>query len=172
MIERITPQSALVFRDVRLRALLDAPTAFGSTYAKESSLSDEEWMKRAARWSSEGAAMLLAFEEDVACGIIGSYQEEDPKRAQIISMWVDPSFRRAGVGKALIDAVMNWAWSRDVLELKLMVTSVNQGAIAFYERMGFKMTGETAVYPNDSTITEYEMVRAKDLDVPARLVSG
>jgi ribosomal protein S18 acetylase RimI-like enzyme len=77
-------------------------------------------------------------------------------------MWVDPAFRRAGVGKALIDAIVNWAWSRGVLELKLMVTSANPGAIAFYERMGFKMTGETAVYPNDSTITEYEMVRAAD----------
>jgi ribosomal protein S18 acetylase RimI-like enzyme len=161
-IERITPQTALVFRDVRLRALLDSPTAFSSTYAKESALPDEEWMKRSVRWSSEGAAMLLAFEGDVACGIIGSYQEEDPKRAQIISMWVDPAFRRAGVGKALIDAIVNWAWSRGVLELKLMVTSANPGAIAFYERMGFKMTGETAVYPNDSTITEYEMVRAAD----------
>jgi ribosomal protein S18 acetylase RimI-like enzyme len=49
-----------------------------------------------------------------------------------------------------------------VLELKLMVISANPGAIAFYERMGFKMTGKTAVYPNDSTITEYEMVRAAD----------
>jgi ribosomal protein S18 acetylase RimI-like enzyme len=159
VIERITPQTALVFKDVRLRALLDAPTAFGSTYAKESTLPDEEWMKRAVRWSSEGSAMFLAYKGEIACGIIGSFEEEDPQGAQVISMWVDPGFRRAGVGKALIEAVVDWARSRAVRELKLMVMSVNRGALAFYERMGFRMTGETAVYPNDATITEYEMVR-------------
>jgi ribosomal protein S18 acetylase RimI-like enzyme len=159
VIERITPQTALVFKDVRLRALLDSPTAFSSTYAKESALHDEEWMKRAVRWSSEGSAMFLAFEGAVACGIIGSFEEEDPKQAQIISMWVDPRFRRTGVGKMLIDAVVDWARLRAVRELNLMVTSVNDGAIVFYERIGFKRTGKTAVYPNDATITEYEMAR-------------
>jgi ribosomal protein S18 acetylase RimI-like enzyme len=44
--------------------------------------------------------------------------------------------------------------------LKLMVTSVNPGAIAFYERLGFSRTGKTSVYPNDAAITEYEMMRA------------
>jgi ribosomal protein S18 acetylase RimI-like enzyme len=44
-------------------------------------------------------------------------------------------------------------------DVKLMVTSVNHGAIAFYERLGFRMTGKTEVYPNDATIKQYEMVR-------------
>jgi ribosomal protein S18 acetylase RimI-like enzyme len=60
---------------------------------------------------------------------------------QIISMWVDPSFRRVGVGKALIEAVLEWNKSRDVHEVKLMVTSINQGAIAFYGRMGSEGPG-------------------------------
>jgi len=115
-------------------------------------------MQRSVRWSSDGAAAFLAMDGDVGCGIIGAY-EENAQCAQVISMWVDPEFRRAGVGKALIDAVVEWAESRAVRELKLMVTSVNPGAIAFYERLGFSMTGKTAVYPNDATITEFEMVR-------------
>ena len=159
-IERITPQTALVFKDVRLRALLDSPTAFSSTYAKESQLPDEEWMKRAVRWSSDGSAIFLAMDGDAGCGIIGAYEEEDATRAQVISMWVAPEVRRACVGKKLVEAVMHWARSRQVNELKLMVTSVNDGAIAFYQRMGFRMTGQTAVYPNDASITEFEMVRS------------
>jgi hypothetical protein len=35
-IERITPERAALFKSVRLRALLDAPTAFGSTNERES----------------------------------------------------------------------------------------------------------------------------------------
>jgi len=72
-------------------------------------------------------------------------------------MWVDPAFRHAGVGKALIDAIVEWNRTHDVREVRLMVTSVNAGAIRFYERMGFRMTGVTGPYPNDPAIIEYEM---------------
>ena len=41
-----------------------------------------------------------------------------------------------------------------------MVTSVNSGAIAFYERLGFAKTGVMGEYPNDASIIEYEMVLA------------
>jgi GNAT superfamily N-acetyltransferase len=158
VIERITPQTALVFKDVRLRALRDAPTAFSSTHAKESQYPDEEWLKRSVRWSSDGFVAFLAMDGDVGCGIVGAYEENAPC-AQVISMWVDRESRRAGVGKMLIDAVLDWARSRGVQELKLMVTSINDGAIAFYEHMGFRMTGKTEAYPNDATMIEYEMAR-------------
>lgn len=160
-IKRITPETALVFKQVRLRALEDAPTAFSSTYAKESQLPDEEWEQRAARWGGEGDAIFLAFDGESACGIVGSYVEpERVERAQVISMWVAPRHRRAGVGKALIDAVVEWNRPRGVRELALMVTSVNSSAIVFYERLGFARTGVTGEYPNDATIIEYEMVLA------------
>lgn len=164
VIERMTPQTALVFKDVRLRALQDSPTAFSGTYAKESQLSDLEWDKRLARWTSDGAAIFLAFEGEVGCGIVGAYQDENPQSAQVISMWVDPGHRHAGVGKKLIDAVVEWAAAREVRELKLMVTSVNPGAAAFYKRMGFTTTGKTGPYPNDPAITEHEMVRGLNRD--------
>jgi ribosomal protein S18 acetylase RimI-like enzyme len=41
-----------------------------------------------------------------------------------------------------------------------MVTSVNDSAIRFYERLGFARTGRSEPYPNDPSITEYEMSRA------------
>lgn len=158
-IEQITPDKALVFKDVRLRALQDAPTAFSSTYAKESQFPDEEWRKRAVRWSSDGSAIFLALDGELPCGIVGAFEEEEsPRRAQIISTWVDPAVRRTGVGKGLIAAVVDWATSRSIADLRLMVTSVNHIAIAFYERMGFRMTEKTVAYPNDPTITEFEMI--------------
>jgi len=62
------------------------------------------------------------------------------------------------VGKALIDAVIEWNRARGVQELMLMVTSVNGVAIVFYERLGFAKTGVTEQYPNDPSIIEYEMM--------------
>ncbi|MGO9434018.1 MAG: GNAT family N-acetyltransferase [Terracidiphilus sp.] len=160
-LEPIAPGNALTFKEVRLRALQTDPTAFGSTYAKESNFPDEEWINRSVRWSSDGFIAYLASEGENACGLVACYtDEQDPGRAHVISMWVDPKYRRAGVGTALIDGLKAWASNRGVAQLKLMVTSVNRGAIAFYERLGFRMTGKTGPYPNDPAITEYEMTLA------------
>ena len=158
-IKRVAPDTALVFRDVRLRALQESPIAFSSTYVKESQLPEQEWVRRATRWGSDAAAaMFLAFDGDRTCGIAGSLVDEgNAHRAHVISMWVDPAYRRAGVGKALIDAIVEWNTSIGVRETVLMVTSVNTGAIAFYERIGFTRTGLTGPYPNDPAIVEYEM---------------
>jgi ribosomal protein S18 acetylase RimI-like enzyme len=40
-----------------------------------------------------------------------------------------------------------------------MVTSNNEPAIRFYERLGFTRTGRTEPYPNDPGVIEYEMLR-------------
>jgi ribosomal protein S18 acetylase RimI-like enzyme len=158
-IERITLGSALVFKNVRLRALEEAPTAFSSTYAKEAAFLDEEWKKRAMRWSGGASAGFLAFDGDRGCGMVFSFAEElDRRRAQVVSMWVAPEVRREGVGRRLIEEVVHWARGREMRDVKLMVTSVNHGAIAFYEQLGFRMTGKMEVYPNDATIKQHEMV--------------
>lgn len=52
-IEPVTALNMFFFRAVRLRALQDARHAFGSTYAKESQLTDADWTKRVERWNGE-----------------------------------------------------------------------------------------------------------------------
>lgn len=162
ILKPITPQTALLFKAVRLRALRESPQAFSSTYMKESQLSDEEWIQRSERWKGENAIGYLAFDEldqRNACGLVACYAaHEGVPHGHVMSMWVDPGFRRAGVGRMLIDALKSWAGTRGLPELRLMVTSVNQGAISFYERVGFRMSGAIAPYPNDPAIVEYEML--------------
>jgi ribosomal protein S18 acetylase RimI-like enzyme len=158
VLEPISPGNVDTFKTIRLRALQSDPIAFGSTYAKESKLTDEEWVERSQRWSSEGSIGYLAFDGENACGIVACYPDEkDSQRAHVVSMWVDPAWRRAGVGAVLINGLTAWASSRKMRELILMVTHVNTGAIDFYERLGFRKTGKTEPYPNDPAITEYEM---------------
>jgi len=159
----ITPDMAPTLRDVRLRALRDTPLAFSSTYESESQLTDEEWLARSQRWNGEDEILYIAIDHshaNSACGIVACSSEEDNgiHHGHVISMWVDPAYRRAGVGRMLIDALKSWAHSRGLHALKLMVTSVNYGAIDFYHRVGFRMTGQTGRYPNDPAITEYEML--------------
>jgi ribosomal protein S18 acetylase RimI-like enzyme len=85
--------------------------------------------------------------------------EDDAAVGQLISMWVAPEARRSGAGRILIDAIVAWAGERGLRTIKLMVTSVNGGAMEFYRRLGFERTGRTEPYPNDPAVVEYEMVR-------------
>ena len=158
-IERITPQNVAAFKEVRLRALKGTPLAFGSTYAEELKLSDTDWLNRATRWNGERGVGFLAFDDrGTPCGIAGSFLvDADPTQARLISMWIAPARRQHGIGRLLVDAVRNWARTRQVHTLLLMVTSVNESAIGFYERLGFSCTGRTEPYPHDPAILEFEM---------------
>ena len=159
-IEPITPLNAIVFKAVRLRALQDAPHAFGSTYAKESLFSDSEWLARIERMNGERGVGFLAMDGESPCGIIGSFLDEnDPTRAWIVSMWTAPTHRQQGIGRLLVKEVEGWACLHNAQRLQLMVTNNNESAICFYGRLGFVRTGRTEPYPNDPAIIEYEMVR-------------
>ena len=159
-IEPITRLNVLLFKEVRLRALEDSPGAFDSTYARESQFADSEWMQRVEQWSGMSGAGFLAMDAGTACGIAGSFLDQnDPTRAHLISMWTAPKHRKRGIGRLLVNEVLNWALGRNARELQLMVTSNNEPAIRFYQRLGFTQTGRTEPYPNDPAVVEYEMSR-------------
>jgi ribosomal protein S18 acetylase RimI-like enzyme len=158
LLHQITPDMALPYKAVRLRALKDSPSSFGSTFLKESAFTAEQWDARAANLDGERRVGYLAFDGDQYCGIALCFLlEEDSLKADLISMWVAPEYRKAGVGRLLVDAIVGWAGDRGVQSLQLMVTSCNDAAIEFYKRLGFSMTGRTEPYPNDPTLVEYEM---------------
>jgi ribosomal protein S18 acetylase RimI-like enzyme len=159
-IELIAHGNLATFKTIRLRALEDTPSAFGSTYARESAMSNAEWNDRVERWSGESGIGFLALDGEAACGIAGAFLDRnDRTRAQLISMWTAPTHRRRGVGRMLVEAVARWAHVRGATVLQLMVTSKNDAAIRFYERLGFLRTGRTEPYPNDPALVEYEMAR-------------
>ncbi len=159
-LEPITARNVHAFKQVRLRALEDTPIAFGSTYARESQLTETDWLQRATRWNGENGIGLLAMDGSAPCGIAGSFLDEaDPSRAELISMWTAPAQRQRGIGRLLVDEIAAWGRRRSAGILLLMVTSSNEPAIAFYRRLGFTPTGRTQPYPNDVSLIEFEMSR-------------
>jgi ribosomal protein S18 acetylase RimI-like enzyme len=154
-LEPIATGNVALFREVRLRALQDAPLAFGSTYARESQFSDEEWLQRVTRWNGESGIGYLAMEGGHGCGIAGVL--EDGACAHHISMWVAPTHRKCGAGRLLVNEIADWSRQRGVHVMRLMVTSSNESAMQFYQRLGFSRTGRTEPYPNDPALIECEM---------------
>jgi len=145
-------------RDIRLEALRDAPTAFGSTYEREAHRGEAHWRDRSSRGGT-----FLAYLPDPSgpsdpAGLIGGYQE-DPVTVGLVSMYVRPRARGRGVGEALVAAVVNWAGQRDAATVHLWVTTTNTPARALYERCGFALTGEQQPLPSDPTLGEVAMSR-------------
>jgi ribosomal protein S18 acetylase RimI-like enzyme len=159
-LEPLSPHLVAEFKSVRLRALQDTPTAFGSTYAKESQLTQEDWLTRTAAWNCGPSVCYLAMENGTSCGIIAGYlDKENPQRTHVASMWVAPTHRRTGLGSTLIQTVQLWAQNLGARELRLQVTNNNAAAIRFYEQYGFTSTGVTEPYPNDPKLVALEMIK-------------
>jgi len=138
--------------------LQDTPFAFSSTFEREAQFPDGEWLARVERMNGEKGIGFLALDGEDPCGIVASFlDEKDARRADLVSMWTAPTHRRKGVGKKLVDAVLNWAQARKVRTVVLLVTGNNESAIQFYEALGFAQTGRTEPYSNDPEVLEHEM---------------
>jgi len=148
-------------RDIRLRALLDSPDAFGSTRARELEFPAGVWEERAARSGrSEEDVTFVADDDRTWVGMAtGDLEANDPSRAGLYGLWVEPGARRSGVGLALTDAVAEWARSRGAEWLLLLVVESNAAAIGLYHRAGFTETGRIMPLPRDPSVVEIEMVR-------------
>ena len=154
----ITQPLAAGYKAVRLRALADTPSAFGSTHARESQFTEADWQQRTANLCTPRYIGYLARRQDEYCGLAASFlNQANPQQAELISMWVAPNHRRTGAGRLLVEAIESWARKNGACTLQLMVTSSNLPSIAFYQRLGFTLTGRTEPYPNDPALIEYEM---------------
>ena len=54
-------------------------------------------------------------------------------------LYVDGSARRAGLGRALVEASFNRARERDCYRIELDVNEENTDALTFYEALGFEL---------------------------------
>jgi GNAT superfamily N-acetyltransferase len=160
-VRRVRADEGRTLRDVRLAALKESPAAFGSTYEAEAARPDAEWSERAER----GAAGIervtfFAFVDDHVVGLVGGYRPDARgSTVDLVSMWTAPVARRTGVARALVTAVLDWATALSAATVQLWVTRGNEPALALYESMGFRQTGEFQPLPSDPTRDELAMTR-------------
>jgi ribosomal protein S18 acetylase RimI-like enzyme len=139
-VRRLGAHEADLLRELRLRALGDAPMAFGSTLAREHGYAPEKWERWAAE-SATGEAQAIFIAEPAAGMASGVIDSEDPALAHLYAMWVAPGARGTGAGRALVDAVVAWATDRGAERLTTSVTEGNAAASALYAAAGFADTG-------------------------------
>jgi ribosomal protein S18 acetylase RimI-like enzyme len=161
VVHEITAGDWELMRDARLAALAEAPSAFGSSYAREVAFTEEQWRDRI----SERSVIFFARAEPddaasagkVPVGLAGVYVEDGA--ANLVSMWVRPTARGLGAGKALVEAAAAWAKANDFGALFLWVTESNTSARRLYEGCGFTPTGKRQPLPSDPALQEIAMSR-------------
>ena len=158
-VRRIRPDEGEALRRVRLAALSDSPAAFGSTYSREVLLSDDEWADRARRSASGSErALFFAIGGESIVGLVGGHRPDGTGTdVELISMWTDPSARRSGVGRRLVEAVIEWSRSVGAERVDLWVTKGNDAAECLYRAMGFVETGDYQPLPSDPCRDELRM---------------
>jgi ribosomal protein S18 acetylase RimI-like enzyme len=142
-VRRLAPDDAEPFRALRLAGLAESPEAFGSSPDVES---EHDLALIRSRLSPElENATFGAFDGERLIGVLGLVRPTHPKgrhRGQIWGMYVDPAQRRAGVGRALVATLVDYARGLEGLAwLDLGVGVDNAAARSLYEAFGFRAWG-------------------------------
>jgi GNAT superfamily N-acetyltransferase len=95
-----------------------------------------------AQFGDDSKLVLVADADGAVVGhLTGSLGEASDIRpirvATLMSMYVMPSHRDAGVGARLVAAFREWAAAAGADRLAVSAYAANEGAIRFYQRNGF-----------------------------------
>lgn len=138
-VRRLDPETEIeAMRAIRLEALRHHPEAFCADLKAEEAMTLAQWRARAATGVSFGA-----FKDDALAGIAVFTRPDRPKLAHtgdLSAMYVRAEYRSIGLADALIEAVIDHAIGL-VEQIKLGVNAENPGAMALYERHGFRTVG-------------------------------
>ncbi len=160
LIRRIRPEDSGAWRELRLRSLRLDPMAFGETLERVSQRPDSswaEWANRAAT-STDACSMVAVDAEPRLVGHIGSIWKDGV--TLLGAMWVEPAYRRAGVGRRLLDAILTWAdEAHPTSEVRLGVVPTQEAAVRLYRERGFVATGKISALEHTPGVNYHEMAR-------------
>jgi GNAT superfamily N-acetyltransferase len=158
-VHELSPDDWELWRRLRLAALTEAPSAFGSRLADWQGEGDQEGRWR-ERLNIAGSYNIVAMLDDEPAGMASGVPGESADAVELISMWVAPSARGHGVGDVLMQRIEQWASRNAALVLRLNIAADNAGADRLYRRNGFAYTGEDGPPMPDGA---RQRVMAKDL---------
>lgn len=99
-----------------------------------------------------GAIYLLAKEDGTSIlqGCVSlklASAKERPEKWYLGSLTVSPAMQNTGFGRKLLEAAEEYAAMRGARTIEMTVVHVRDALIAWYERRGYRRTGETRPFP-------------------------
>jgi GNAT superfamily N-acetyltransferase len=123
-------------RALRLAALRDAPGSFGAAIEQDAARPARDW----EMLGGGPGAVFVAGEWE---GMAGVYLPENGDPV-LWGMWVAPSARGRGAGRALAETIIGWARDRALERLTLSVSDAAPEAERLYAALGFTPTGASS----------------------------
>lgn len=158
-LRKLGPHESTLLREMRLGALQDAPSSFRDTYSDIAARPSSYWEDLTRSVTEAGQnVMFLACEEDKPVGsAFGLVDRVRSRTGGVGGMWVDPMWRRRGIGEALLQAVVKWAREREFERLRLWCVVDAVGPDSLYRKLGFQETGNQERLSAESTLRVAEM---------------
>jgi ribosomal protein S18 acetylase RimI-like enzyme len=98
--------------------------------------------KSGTRSSLDGSCWLAAWENNQMLGFAHGMANDTPGVWKLDKLYVHPRHQRKGVGKALLEGVIEHAARAKAGKLVLRVNRDNSAALAAYAQYGFRVYGE------------------------------
>jgi GNAT superfamily N-acetyltransferase len=105
-----------------------------------------------AQVETSAGAFVIAYLEEVAIGC-GAVRRVDGATGELKRMYVDPSVRGRGIGRALVEALEREARRLDMTKIVLETGTRLPAAVSLYEAMGYvriPLFGEYLASPDTS----------------------
>ena len=133
------------------------------------SVGDERRYLRALRRHPD-AAVYVAEAPDGIVGRLSVGRDPHPASRHVadLGLMVAATHRRRGIGRALLEAAVEWARGAGVRKLELHVFPHNEAAIALYSTFGFAREGYRKAHYRrdgeyvDAILMAYDVVSAAD----------
>lgn len=142
-VRQSTVADAASFRELRLSALLDSPTAFSMDHQRSANYTAKYWEDTLVMDDLE-AAIFFAEYQGQLIGMTGIARGRSPKTRHAADIWgvfVSPAWRGLHIAAELIRSCADWAKSRAIVIVRLAVVATNEPAIRCYQRCGFTTYG-------------------------------
>ena len=135
---------AALFRALRLEALENHPTAFGSDYTDNALKPAKFWEERLS-YNEDEQTIFFAEQNKQLIGMAGIHRSLSKKNlhsANIFGVYVKPNWRGRQISQTLVKACLEWAKLKSLTIVKLAVVTNNLSAIHSYKQCGFVIYGK------------------------------
>jgi RimJ/RimL family protein N-acetyltransferase len=111
--------------------------------AKWRSVGDERRYIRALQRHPDAALFVAELDTGELVGRLSLMRDPHPASSHVadLGLMVSASYRRQGIGSALMAAAETWARESKIEKLELHVFPYNTAAIALYEKLGYEHEG-------------------------------
>jgi ribosomal protein S18 acetylase RimI-like enzyme len=152
----VKPENWEKFKDIRTRAIMDSPQAFGDNLEETYARQKDEWIS----WVTRPKVYVIQ-DNEVYVATATLRQNPTTEIWTINGVWTDPKFRGKGLSRKIIEKIFEDARLMNVESIELSVNAEQIPAIKLYESLGFETVQEipNVMMGDGNEYNEIEMMK-------------